>query len=53
MADKGGGIVVLKRKEYIKELNRLVGDVNTYSKLRGNLTNKLKVSQKRIDIKGF
>lgn len=48
MADKGGGIVVLKSKEFIKELNRLVGDVNTYKKLSGNPTNKLKASLKRI-----
>lgn len=28
------GIVVLKREEYNKELNRLFGDMNTYRKLR-------------------
>lgn len=48
MADKGGNIVVLKREEYNKELNRLVGDTNTYKKLRGNPTNKLKAPLKSI-----
>lgn len=34
MADKGVGIVVLKKNDYAKELNRLGGDKNTYKKIK-------------------
>ena len=35
-ADKGGGIVVLDRKDYLRELNKIVSDQNTYVPLIGN-----------------
>lgn len=48
MADKGGRIVVLYKADYVKELDRLVSDSNTYKKLKSNPTNKLRLLLKRL-----
>lgn len=34
-ADKGGGLVILNKSDYLAELNRLVHDAKTYEKLGG------------------
>lgn len=47
-ADKGGGLVILNKTDYLAELNRLVEDRDTYEKLRGNPTNKYKAKLKKF-----
>lgn len=51
LADKRG-IVVLRKEDYTRELNRLVGDTNTYKKIKGDPTKKLKTVLKDIVQKG-
>lgn len=41
-ADKGGGLVILNKSDYLDKLNRLVDDVETYEKLKGNPTDRYK-----------
>lgn len=38
--------MVLKKEDYIREPNRLVGDTNTYKINKGDPTKKLKISLK-------
>lgn len=48
MADKGGGIVVLKKEDNNLGLNWLVGDTQTYRKLSGNPIGKIKAKLTRL-----
>lgn len=41
-ADKGGGLVILTKENYNKELQRLLRDTTTYKLLKSNPTTKLK-----------
>lgn len=36
LADKGGGLVILKKNNYEKEMENLLKVENTYKKLKGN-----------------
>lgn len=48
MADERGWDCGVKGKNYVKELNRLVGDKDTYKKLVGNLGNPGTLKQAQI-----
>lgn len=42
-AGKGGGLVVLTKENYFKEVLRQLADTTTYKKIKTDLTNKLKL----------
>lgn len=52
-ADKGGGIVILDRKDYMQEMHRIVGDVDTYTTLPSNPNDKYKGILEKILNRGF
>lgn len=43
-----GGLVVLNKENYTKEINRLVDDITTYEKLKWNPTNKYRSKLKKL-----
>lgn len=42
-ADKGGGLVLIKKEMYLEELTKQLQDDTTYEKLRGDPTNRFKL----------
>lgn len=51
-ADKGGGLVILNKKDYLEEMNNLLNTENTYKKLKGHPKNKYKKKLKDYVDKG-
>ena len=51
--DKGGGIVVLDRLDYLKEMNNILGDHNTYSILQSDPKNIYKRELEILVTRGF
>lgn len=51
--DKGGGIVPLKKEDYIQEMNNLLADQNTYQILKKDATHSYKRSLEHLVSKGF
>ncbi|XP_073481353.1 uncharacterized protein [Aquarana catesbeiana] len=52
-ADKGGGVVILTKEDYYKELERLVKDPSTYQPLKKNPNRELKKKLKEYLDKGI
>lgn len=50
---KGGGIVILDRKDYMQEMYRIIGDVETYTPLPSNPNDRYKGILEKIVMKGF
>uniref|UniRef100_A0A8C5PPV1 Reverse transcriptase domain-containing protein n=1 Tax=Leptobrachium leishanense TaxID=445787 RepID=A0A8C5PPV1_9ANUR len=51
-ADKGGGIVVMSRQFYLKEADRLLGDINTYKLLDKDPTPEFLIELEGLLLKG-
>ncbi|CAH2301947.1 Hypothetical predicted protein, partial [Pelobates cultripes] len=52
-ADKGGGIVILNREDYMQESMRILGDNTTYRILNGNPIENFKKQFSELLNKGF
>lgn len=52
-ADKGGGVLILNKADYLTEMNRLLSDITTYTKLANNPTVKFKKELKSLINEGF
>lgn len=52
-ADKGGGIVLLNKSDYMDEMHRILGDRETYIELPKNPTLEYKKELKNLVAKGF
>lgn len=52
-ADKGGGIIVMNKSDYISEMPRILSDQDTYAELPSNPTNGYKRDLTTLVKKGF
>lgn len=52
-ADKGGGIIIIDKKDYLTEMHRILGDVDTYTPLRSDPKVRYKKELEVLVQKGF
>lgn len=52
-ADKGGGIVMMDKSDYVTEMYRILEDHDTYKELPSNPTNQFKKDLDKLVTKGF